>query len=94
MQTELTPIQKNYFLEIGHPKTDLKQLELALKLTSYTLDDDKVKDKPISKDEAINILGENTFLSGISRSAFHYSSVRKNDKTNQLVYFSSHIMFE
>lgn len=81
-------------LDFGYPKEDLKQIERALSKTDFELlTPEKNQDEKISKDKAIEILGEKEFLSGMCRSAFHYSAVREN-KFGQKVYFNSSRLFK
>lgn len=92
MKFKLTEEQKKYFLEIGYSEEDFQQLAMAMckKYTTYELEDKKGnKPTKISKEEAIQILGEETYLSGIARSAFHWSSVRDNAEGNLSVRFDS-----
>ena len=74
----------------GFPEEDLKQIERA---TTKTKTIYEFKCKEISRDEAIEILGRDQYLSGICRSAFHYTSARYNDK-NETVYFNSSKLFQ
>ncbi len=59
----------------------------AIRRSTYTVDDKKITTK-----EAIKIVGEEAFLSGICRSAFHYTSCRE-DANGTVVYFNSRILF-
>lgn len=66
-----------YFLRIGHPKEDLDQLWRAIHQAKLTLRNEKTgKEQCIAIDRAIEVLGEEEFLSGISRCAFHASAIR------------------
>jgi len=49
--------------------------------------------KKISREDAIKILGMETYLSGIARSAFHWSACRENEK-GDIVSFDSSKLFE
>jgi protein associated with RNAse G/E len=83
---KLTDKDKSFLKECGYLDEDMNQIERALKKTIYELD------KKISINEALKILGRKEFLTGISRSAFHYSAVRtKNEK---VIYFNSIKLFE
>ena len=42
----------------------------------------------------IEILGREAYLSGTSRSAFHWSCVRETDKIGVLIYFDSSRLFK
>lgn len=84
---KLTNEDKNLIKSWGYPEEDLKQIERATTKTVYESNRNK-----ITADEAINILGRQEYLSGIARSAFHWSACRQN-KNNQTVYFNSSRLF-
>lgn len=65
---------------------DKEQIKRALKCTTYTLLDNN-KEEIISRKKAIEILGAETFVSGLERSAFHCTSVRDNN--GRAVFFDS-----
>jgi hypothetical protein len=94
---KLTSEDKKLLIKWGFPESDFAQIEeaFAKTKTSYELlsDDEKNDDKKISREEALEILGRETYLSGIGRSAFHCTSVRENEK-GQKVYFNSRKLFE
>lgn len=83
---KLTQEDKKQLLEWGYPKEDIDQIQEAIKVCKITVDD-----KRISTAKAIEILGKTEFLSGISRSAFHWSALRC--KNNVEVYFDSSKLF-
>jgi hypothetical protein len=85
---KLTKTDKELLTKWGCPKEDFKQIEKATTKTVYELNDEK-----ISCEKAIEVLGREEFLSGISRSAFHWSSARNNDK-GETVFFDSSKLFE
>lgn len=85
---KLTTEDKETLKEYGFPDEDISQIEEATKKTVYEMDD-----KKISQKKAIEILGRKKYLSGISRSAFHFSAVRDNDK-GETVYFDSSKLFK
>ena len=76
-------LKKNGFLD-----KDMYQIEEATRKTVY-----ETNDKKITQKEALEILGREEYLSGISRSAFHWSAVRDNSK-GESVYFNSRKLFE
>ena len=43
--------------------------------------------------QALEILGEKKFLSGISRSAYHYTAARETEDGEFVVYFDSSVLF-
>jgi hypothetical protein len=90
---KLTKEHQAIILNFGYPKTDLKQIEDALSKTDfeqYWTEIDK-EDEKITIEKAIEILGEELFLSGICRSAFHSSATR--EKKGIKVYFNSSRLF-
>lgn len=85
---KLTSKDKELLTEWGHREEDLNQIERATTKTTY-----ETNGKKISVNEALDVLGRETYLSGISRSAFHWSSCRENEK-GQMVYFDSSKLFK
>ena len=79
--------------EWGYPQDDIVQIKRARKFVMLELSNKEVEDKKISIDKAIEILGREDFLSGLSRASFHWTSVRENDKGDS-VYFDCSKMFE
>ena len=70
---------------------DKEQIKRALKCTKYKLCGDYTT-TPISRKEAIEILGKEMFASGLERSSFHWTAARTNkDKT---VLFDSSDLFK
>ena len=81
---------KALLLSWGYEKQDLPQIEEALKgrITVYKLDN-----RPISREKVIEILGMRDFLSGIARSAFHWTAARETAE-GQVVLFDSRRLFK
>lgn len=86
----------NTLKEWGYSDRDIKQIQEAVEITEYT----KHELKPPYKDvksltalEAYELLGNEMFLSGISRSAFHWSASREYCKKYG-VSFDSSKLFE
>lgn len=70
---------------------DKEQIKRALKCTKYKLCGDYTTTS-ISRKKAIEILGKEMFVSGLERSAFHWTAARTNeDKT---VLFDSSSLFK
>jgi hypothetical protein len=84
---KLTSEDKALLTKWGHKETDFNQIERATTKTEYELNNERI---PLT--EVLNTLGRKTYLSGISRSAFHYSACRENEK-GQKVYFDSSKLF-
>lgn len=87
---KLTKEDKNILISWGYTDSDLNQIETALNKTTYTLESDN--NRVITAKEAKSLLGNEVFLSGLSRSAFHWTSSRKND--NNEVNFNSSKIFK
>lgn len=90
----LSQQHKETILNFGYPKEDLKQIEKALSKTDFELFGDNLPEEKISKEKALEIIGEEEFLSGICRSAFHWSAVRENKGNGLKVYFNSSRLFQ
>lgn len=58
----------------GHSLDELEQIETSYKVTVYKHDG-----KRISAKKAKEILGNTEFLSGLSRSSFHWTAARENN---------------
>lgn len=91
---KLTEKDKKYLLDLGHSPSDFPQIEAVTRYTTY---ERKGKEPgagfaTISQEEAVQLLGREEFLSGLSRSAFHASAVRESD-TGECVYFDSSRFF-
>ena len=83
-----TKEMEDVFLRFGHPEEDLRQLKKAIREADLTLTEKKTgKEAKINSEKAVEILGMETFLSGISRSAFHASAVRESKDGKYSVYF-------
>lgn len=87
---KLTNGDKKILSSWGHSEDDLKQIEEATRKTVYELNG---KER-ISCQEAINLIGRKAFLSGISRSAFHWSASRYTEDGNNFVSFDSSKLFQ
>ena len=85
---KLTEKDKNYLRNLGNKDADLKQIEEAANVTTYTN-----RGKRISRNKAIELLGREEWLSGISRSAFHWTAGRMA-KDNTEVDFDSSRLFK
>ena len=88
---KLTKEDKKLLKGCGVEEEDFDQIERATKKTVYELKD-KDGTREITQEEALRILGREEFLSGISRSSFHYSAVRENG--GKRIYFDSSKLFK
>ena len=85
---KLNKEDKQLLKDWGYPEDDFRQIEEATTKTKYELGDEK-----ISRTKVIEILGRELYLSGIARSAFHWSAYRTNEN-GQGIYFNSSKLFE
>lgn len=92
---KLTKKDKEYLLSIGYAESDFEQIEDVAKYTKYdmfTKEDESIVTR-ITQKKAIEILGRNVYLSGLGRTAFHYSVVRYNDEGTIYVVFDGSKFF-
>ena len=82
---------KNLLLSWGHEERDLPQIEEALRADKTTY---QLGSKFISRQKAIELLGMRTFLSGIARSAFHWSAARETAGGGEVIHFDSSRLFK
>lgn len=76
----------------GYSEEDIEQIGEAMTKTVYTIKDKYGEKKRISREKAREILGDEEYLSGISRSAFHWNCMR--EKEGNKVYFDSSKLFK
>lgn len=92
---KLTNKDKKYLLSIGYTENDFEQIGNITKYTKYemfTKGDESIV-TTITQKKTIELLGRNTFLSGLGRTAFHQSAVRYNDEGTIYVVFDSSKFF-
>lgn len=92
---KLTNKDKKYLLSIGYTENDFEQISNIAKYTKYemiTREDESIVTR-ITQRECIKLLGRNTFLSGLGRTAFHRSAVRYNDEGTIYVGFDCNNFF-
>lgn len=87
---ELSEESKSILKEQGIPDCDFKQIAEAIHKTTYQVVENG-KQRRISAEKAMEILGKERFLSGIARSAFHWNAVRVAGSF--AVYFDSKKLF-
>ena len=90
---KLTKSDKDILRGMGVPDEDFHQIEQAASKTIYEHYPKKGVGWKISARKAEEILGRKEFLSGLSRSAFHWSAMRDNASGDQ-VYFDSSRFFK
>lgn len=83
---KLTPDDKVVLLDMGYEESDFRQIEEATRRTIYRYDGRKIK-----LEEVIALIGRRDFLSGVARSAFHYSAGRDTQEGKQVYFDSSRI---
>lgn len=89
---KLTKKDKELLKSWGHPDEDFEQIERAAgktKYEHYTL----TTVERISMKKAIELLGRKEFLSGLSRSSFHYTAERNVPNSEDKVSFDSYALF-
>lgn len=86
---KLTKEQKKILLEWNYSQEDLEQIEEATSVTTYKLYRNDKLVKKIGIREAIRLLGIETYLSGISRSAFHFTACRHINSLEYIMFDSS-----
>lgn len=90
---KLTEKDKKYLQSIGYAPSDFPQIEAAARHTTY----ERGREEPgtvnvkISQNEAIQLLGREKFLSGLSRSAFHWSALQEIENGENIYYDSSRL---
>ena len=98
---KLTDSDKQYLLANvynGVKKTleeDLRQIEEAADVTKYKLFEDKRDRGMITRNAAIELVGREMWLSGIARSAFHWTAFRQvlSNPDRSYVMFDSRKLF-
>ena len=100
MYKKLTQEEKHLLNEWGYPCEDFEQIERAMlkSKTKYRLislkENGNEESKNITREEAIGILGKRDYLSGIARSAFHWTAYRENQAQTYAVQFDSSALFK
>ena len=93
MKKKLTPEDIKFLLNKGYLQKDIPQIQKAIYRSSYRLYNENTDEENfISASEALDILGRKEFLSGISRSAFHWSASR--ERKRYTVFFDSSALFK
>lgn len=93
----LDEADKAWLLQCGYLEDDIPQIEEAIKVSSYTLCEKKApyrEIKALTAHEARELLRKEDFLSGIGRSAFHFSATRDCLRGQYIVMFDSSALFK
>lgn len=85
---KLTESDRKYLKKTGHKKKEIDRIEVATSLTRY-----EYGGKLICDVTAAELLGREAYLSGIARSAFHWSAARKTPG-GETVFFDSSALFQ
>lgn len=89
MDGMLSQTDKALLITWGHPESDFAQIERAMQKSKTIY---KMDRKPITREKAIEVLGREAYLSGISRSAFHFTACRQT-QDGKVVLFDSTKLF-
>ena len=84
---KLTEMMRETLREWGYLENDIKQIERATEVTTY-----ERNGRELSEEDARRLLGTRAWLSGLSRSAFHWDAARI-DRYGQTVSFDSRKLF-
>ena len=92
---KLTNKDKNYLLSIGYLTEDLNEIEISTRRMRYELffilDDSKPHIRMTQK-QVIEMLGRETFLSGVGRASFHRTAIRSTENIPYVaVYFERNL---
>lgn len=92
----LTNKQKDYYRSLGWDNDDIAQFQGMGKYCKLTLCEEPSgkKIRRITQKEAIEILGKDTFMSGMERACFHWNCSRSNEQDNLSVTFDNSSMFK
>lgn len=85
---KLTTEDKRRLVEWGYAESDMPQIEEAMQKNKTTY---KAEGARISREEAIATLGRLEYLSGIARSAFHFSAARTGNDGRVVIFNSSRL---
>lgn len=91
MKMKLTDENKKKLAAWGYRyPAELAQIEAAMseKKTNYTIVKGQ-REREIKRSEALQLLGEEIFLSGIARSAFHFTAARETADGKTTILFDS-----
>lgn len=85
---KITKEEKMYLESCGYGRKDLAQIREAIIRDNTTYEMDGV---PITREEAIARLGRRDYLSGIARSAFHFTALRIAENGKVILFDSSRL---
>ena len=79
-----------YFLDCGYFESDIPQIKRAKRFLRLTNE----KGEKMTQDKAVEVLGRENFLSGLSRASFHWTSSRESENGKHTIYFDCSKLFE
>ena len=83
---QITKEEKMYLERCGYGRKDFAQIQEATRRDKTTYEMDGA---PITRDEAVTRLGRLDYLSGIARSAFHFTAMRITEDGKVILFDSS-----
>lgn len=88
---KLDKVDRAYLECCGFSDADYPQIESAGRRTKYSLSSaaNGWKYEKITAKDAEKVLGRRLFVSGLARSAFHWSAVRVNENGDEVLFDSS-----
>lgn len=88
---KLTNKDKNYLISIGYLTEDFNEIENATRTMFYemfSIPEDTSPHIPMTQKQVIEMLGRETFLSGVGRATFHTTAIRSTESRPYMaVYF-------
>ena len=85
---KLTKNERTILAKWGHDESEIERIQWAAEFTNY-----ERNGVGISEENAKRLLGTEKWLSGLSRSAFHWTSYRL-DRYGKGISFDSSMLFE
>ncbi|MFQ8761550.1 MAG: hypothetical protein ACLSAF_20935 [Intestinimonas sp.] len=85
---KITKEEKMYLERCGYGRKDFAQIQEATRRDKTTYEMDGA---PITRDEAVTRLGRLDYLSGIARSAFHFTAMRITEDGKVILFDSSRL---
>ena len=86
---KITKEEKMYLERCGYGRKDFAQIQEATRRDKTTYEMDGA---PITRDEAVTRLGRLDYLSGIARSAFHFTAMRITEDGKVILFDSSRLI--
>lgn len=92
---KMTEADKAYLRSISESEQYFPQIEEAMDVTKYELMDADGRNtiRTLTRKEAIELLGRETWLNGLDRSAFHWTAMRETKDGKNTILFDSSALF-